>query len=76
MVIVVAGVAVAALLAVTTGFGTTTVVIFSAVLAFGILAIAVARKAASGAVEPGRCAACGGLVSRAAPYCKHCGARA
>lgn len=45
------------------------------ILAFGWLAVAVARRSRGGAIVPARCRNCGGMMSRNAPYCKHCGAR-
>ncbi|MDQ4095368.1 MAG: hypothetical protein M3174_04080 [Actinomycetota bacterium] len=72
-VLVVLGVAVALALGLAAGFDSTAVIIFAFVVLFGALAIAAARKARSGAVSPGRCPECGGLVSPNAPYCKHCG---
>jgi hypothetical protein len=49
-------------------------VILGGILAFGALALAITRRAQSGAIGPGRCHECDGVVSRSAPYCKHCGA--
>ncbi|HEV3472858.1 MAG TPA: zinc ribbon domain-containing protein [Actinomycetota bacterium] len=43
------------------------------VIGAGVLAVAVARRAEGGFVDPGKCDNCGGLVSPNAPYCKHCG---
>lgn len=73
--LVVIGMAVVLALGVAVGFDSTAVIIFALVVTFGALAIAAARKAQSGAVSPGRCLECGGLVSPNAPYCKHCGAQ-
>ena len=50
-------------------------VILGLILVFGALALAIARRTRSGAIGPGRCRECGGVVSPNAPYCKHCGAR-
>ena len=73
--LVVLGVAVVLALGLAVGFDSTALIIFAFVVVFGALAIAAARKARSGAVAPGGCPECGGLVSPNAPYCKHCGAR-
>ncbi|MFN2586840.1 MAG: hypothetical protein ABR613_01805 [Actinomycetota bacterium] len=64
-----------AALALANGLDATGVVIAAVVVALGALALAAARKIEAGAVTPGRCESCGGLVARSAPYCKHCGAR-
>ncbi|MBA2273442.1 MAG: hypothetical protein H0W21_05995 [Actinobacteria bacterium] len=72
--IVVAGVSLVLLTGVTKGFDTVSLPILGGIVALGALAIAVARRAGSGTVGPGRCAGCGGLVSPNAPVCKHCGA--
>lgn len=45
------------------------------VIAMGVLAVVVARRAEGGFVDPATCTNCGGLVSPNAPYCKHCGAQ-
>jgi len=50
-------------------------VILGLILGFGALALAIARRSSSGAMGPGRCRECDGLVSTNTPYCKHCGAR-
>ncbi len=49
--------------------------ILGLILVFGALALAIARRTRSGAIVPASCTECGGVVSRNAPYCKHCGAR-
>lgn len=67
------GVLAAVLLGLGVGFDRGAYVILGAIIAFGLLAIAVARKAQTGAVRPHKCPHCGGLISRSAPYCKHCG---
>ncbi len=64
-----------AALAAGNGLDTTGVVIAAIVAGLGALALGAARKIETGRVTPGRCDACGGLVARSAPYCKHCGAR-
>ncbi|MGH2779612.1 MAG: hypothetical protein ACRDJB_13300 [Actinomycetota bacterium] len=45
------------------------------ILAFGWLAISVARRTSGRTIAPARCTECGGVGSPNAPYCKHCGAR-
>ncbi len=50
------------------------VTILMLVIAAGVLAVAVARRAEGGFVDPRTCENCGGLESPNAPYCKHCGA--
>jgi len=54
------------------GFDPVAVVLLAALVAVGALGIAVARRWDGVAARPARCRACGGLVSRGAPYCKHC----
>ena len=68
------GLAFIAGLAVAFGLDSTGVVIVALLVGAGWLAIAVAKRSGSGTVAPAECAACGGLVSPNAPYCKHCGA--
>lgn len=72
--IVVAGVSLAVLAGAGRGFDTVSLTILGGILALGALAIAVSRRAGTGAVGPGHCAHCGGLISPNAPMCKHCGA--
>lgn len=72
--IVVGGVALALLVGARRGFDEVSVVILTGILGLGALAIAAARRVGAGAVKPGRCPTCGGLVSPHAPMCKHCGA--
>ena len=55
------------------GFDSGALLILGFIVLFGALAIAVADKARSGAVQPASCPACGGLISPNAPHCKHCG---
>ncbi len=62
-------------LAVANGLDTMGALLAVLVAALGALGVAAAHKMKAGTVEPGRCEACGGLVARSAPYCKHCGAR-
>lgn len=50
-------------------------VILGLILAFGWLAISVARRSSGRSIAPARCAECRGVGSPNAPYCKHCGAR-
>ena len=73
IVLVVAGVGAALLLGIGAGFDTGALLLFAAIVAFGVLAIAVARKSRAGVVGPARCPDCDGLLSPNAPYCKHCG---
>jgi hypothetical protein len=58
------------------GFDTGSFIIIAFIAAFGVLAVAVTKKARSGVVSPKRCESCSGLISPNAPYCKHCGAPA
>lgn len=74
-VVVVAGLVAVVALAVANGLDAAGTVIASIVVAFGALALGAAAKVKAGTVTPGRCEACGGLVARSAPYCKHCGAQ-
>ena len=73
-IVVLLGFAAVAALAVANGLDAAGVVILGIVVAVGVVALAASRKIRSGAVTPGRCESCGGLVSPHAPYCKHCGA--
>jgi hypothetical protein len=74
-VVVVLGFAGVVALAAGNGLDTTGVLIAAIVVALGLTALGAARKIKQGSVSPGECEACGGLVARSAPYCKHCGAR-
>lgn len=74
-IVVAVGVAGVIALAIGSGVDTTGVVIAAIAVALGAVALGAARKIKAGSVTPGRCEACGGLVARSAPYCKHCGAR-
>jgi hypothetical protein len=74
-VVVIAGLVAVAALAVANGLDATGTVIAAVVVSLGLLALGAAAKVKTGAVTPGRCDSCGGLVARTAPYCKHCGAR-
>ena len=65
----------AVLLGLGLGFDVTAGIIFSLILIFGSLAIAVASKARVKHQGPARCPECGGLLSPHAPLCTHCGAR-
>ena len=73
-VVVVAGLVAVAGLVLANGLDATGAVIGLVVVALGALALRAASKVEAGTVTPGRCEACGGLVARSAPYCKHCGA--
>ena len=74
-VVVAAGITAVAALALANGLDATGTVIALIVVGLGALALGAAAKVKAGSVTPGRCDACGGLVARSAPYCKHCGAR-
>ena len=74
-VVVVAGLVAVAALVLANGLDATGAVIGFVVFALGALALGAASKVEAGTVTPGRCDACGGLVARSAPYCKHCGAQ-
>lgn len=74
-IVVVVGLLGVAALAIANGLDATGTVIALVVVALGALALAAAAKVRTGAVAPGRCDACGSLVARSAPYCKHCGAQ-
>ena len=74
-VVVVAGLAAVAALALANGLDATGTIIAAVAVALGLLALGAAAKVKAGSVAPGRCDACGGLIARTAPYCKHCGAR-
>jgi hypothetical protein len=74
-VVVLLGFAAVAALAAANGLDAGGVAIAAIVVAVGLVALAAGRRIRSGAVGPGRCGSCGGLVSPHAPYCKHCGAR-
>lgn len=70
--IVAAGVGLAVAAGVSRGFDAVSLTLLAGIVALGGLAIAVARRAGTGVVGPGRCAHCGGLISPNAPVCKHC----
>jgi ribosomal protein L40E len=74
-VIVAVGLALAVALAIVRGLDAVALVILCVMTALGALAVAVARKARSGGVQPARCRDCGGLNSPSAPYCARCGTR-
>lgn len=74
-VVVVVGLAAVAALALANGLDATGTIIAAIAVALGLLALGAASKVKGGTVAPGRCDACGGLIARSAPYCKHCGAR-
>ena len=71
---VLVSIAVVVFLGAALGMGPVAAILLGLIVALGALAIAVARKAQSGEVEPARCRSCGGLMSPNAPSCKHCGA--
>ncbi len=68
------GIALAFLFGLVRGFDAVAVAIFVAIVAAGILGIAIVNKWGRGAVIPAQCGECGGVISPHAPYCKHCGA--
>jgi hypothetical protein len=70
-----AGLAAVAALALANGLDATGTIIAAIAVALGLLALGAAAKVKAGTVSPGRCEKCGGLAARSAPYCKHCGAR-
>lgn len=76
-VIVLVGVAVTFVVSVglVAGLDVYAAVILGLILAFGTLALAVARRTRSETIGPAQCPKCDGVVSPNAPYCKHCGAR-
>lgn len=55
------------------GLDPVSVVILGGIVAVGALAVAVTRK--KEAVAPASCSQCRRVISRSAPYCKHCGTR-
>lgn len=57
------------------GFDTRSVVVLALSAVVGAVAIAAAGRSAQGRAAPALCAACDGVISSHAPYCKHCGAR-
>lgn len=72
--LVAVGIAAALAAGLSAGFDSVALVLLAGLVAVGALGIAVARRSDGVAARPARCRACGGLVSRGAPYCKHCGA--
>lgn len=74
--IVWAGLALALVLGFARGLDPTGVTILVLIAVAGAVAIAAAGRSAKDEVAPARCRACGGVISRHAPFCKHCGARA
>ena len=56
------------------GFDATAFVLLALAVAVAVVGVAVARKFATGTVEPAQCSSCGGLIAPSSPYCKHCGA--
>ena len=63
----------AIVLGIAVGFDVAALSILVTLIAVGVLAVVVARKSETDAIGPATCAACGGLMSPNAPYCKHCG---
>jgi hypothetical protein len=74
--IIVAGIAVAFVLGLVSGFDSVGIVIFLLILLVGALGVAAVMRFRSGEVAPARCRECGGVISPNAPSCKHCGAAA
>lgn len=72
--IVILGVALAVAGALGEGLDATGVVILVLLVGCGALAIGVVSRTGGPAFGPSRCPACGGVVSRNMPRCKHCGA--
>jgi hypothetical protein len=72
--IIVAGITVALVLGIVSGFDAVGVVIFSLIVLVGALGVAAVTRFRSGEVVPAECRECGGVISPNAPYCKHCGA--
>jgi hypothetical protein len=72
--IVVLGVALSVAVGVAGGITVVGALILAAIIATGVLVIAIARKSETGLVGPATCAQCGGLISSNAKICKHCGA--
>ena len=56
------------------GFDATTLVLIALAIGVALVGVAVARKFATGTVEPAQCTECGGVIAPSSPYCKHCGA--
>ncbi|HVM36732.1 MAG TPA: hypothetical protein VM784_15510 [Actinomycetota bacterium] len=63
----------AAVVGVVVGLEAGTALLLALIVSLGGLAVGVARKTDRGSITPARCPECGGLISRHAPYCKHCG---
>jgi hypothetical protein len=71
---IVAALAIAAVFGVAAGLDPVAVILFSVIVAFGALSIAIARRMRTGTIGPVVCSECGGVISAGAPYCKHCNA--
>lgn len=71
--VVLGGSIVALILGLAAGMDGLAILLFGFVLGAGMLVIAAVNRMSSGAITPGHCAECGGLISSNAPYCKHCG---
>jgi membrane protein implicated in regulation of membrane protease activity len=72
--IIVVGITFAIGVALSGNFDAAGIAILALIVAVGMLGVAVVRRSGTTAIEPVRCAECGGLLSPHAPYCKHCGA--
>jgi hypothetical protein len=57
------------------GFDAAAVSLLLLAAGIALMGIAVARKFASGTIEPAQCTECGEVIAPSSPYCKHCGAR-
>ncbi len=74
-VVVVVGVAASVVAGLAVGMDALGLVLLAFIVCLGGLAIALPAKLKAGGVRPVRCDECGGVLSAAAPYCKHCGKR-
>jgi len=59
--------------AIAKGFDGVGIALVTSIVVFGGLTVLLLRRAGAGDVRPATCKECGGLISRDAPYCKHCG---
>jgi hypothetical protein len=71
-IILIAGIVFALGLGIVLGLDAYGFLVLALVLSCGWLGFALLAR--SGEIIPAKCAACGGLISPNAPYCKHCGA--
>jgi hypothetical protein len=70
---VIAATALAIVVGVTVGLEVGTALLLGLIVVLGGVAVGIARKTDRGLIAPARCPECDGLISRHAPYCKHCG---